>query len=72
MSLFLDNYVRGPIDTIISNAPEKLPRFIATMTDDTMSISIGNETFHINRKDTVIDNNHHDEPPDDIGDNIPG
>ncbi|MBN2456666.1 MAG: hypothetical protein JXB29_09065 [Sedimentisphaerales bacterium] len=72
MSLFLDNYVRGPIDMIISNAPEKLPRFTATMTDDTMSISIGNETFHISRKDALIDDNHHDESPDDIGDNIPG
>lgn len=72
MSLFLDNYVRGPIDMIISNAPEKLPCFTATMTDDMISISIGNEIFHINRKDTLIDNNHHDESPDDIGDNIPG
>lgn len=72
MSLFLENYVRGPIDKLISEAPQKLPQFVATMSDDNISISIGDETLRIVRHDMVIDENHHDEAPDDIGDNIPG
>ncbi|MEX0804132.1 MAG: restriction endonuclease [Candidatus Binatia bacterium] len=72
MSRFLEKYIRGPIDRLIREAPQKLPRLIATMSDETIEITIGNENLRIVRRASEIEDNHHDEPPDDIGDNFPG
>lgn len=72
MSLFLENYVRGPIDRLIKEAPQTLPKFVATMSDDSIFISVGDETFRIVRRESDIGEDQHDEAPDDIGDNIPG
>ena len=72
MSLFLEKYVRTPIDRLIVATPQKLPNFTATMSDDSISLSIGSETLHIARSAMAPDDNHHDEAPEDVGDNIPG
>lgn len=72
MSLFLENYVRGPIDRLIAEAPQKLPKFVAKMSDNDISISIGDESLRIVRHDTTFEENQRDEAPEDIGDNIPG
>jgi hypothetical protein len=72
MSLFLESYVRGPIDRLIEQAPETLPKFVATMTDDSISVTVGDETLRIVRRESEIEEDQHDEAPDDIGDNIPG
>ena len=73
MSLFLEKYVRGPIERLISEAPQKLPNFVATISDGgDIVITVGDETFYIFRHETVIEDNHHDEAPEDAENNIPG
>jgi hypothetical protein len=71
MSLFLDNYIRGPIDRLIAEAPQKLPEFVAKMTDNGIIISIGDEELRIVRRETTFAENQHNETPDNIEDNIP-
>lgn len=72
MSLFLENYVRKPIERLISEAPQALPRFVATMSDHNISISIGDETLRIIRHEAAIEENQHDEAPEDIDSDVPG
>jgi len=72
MSLFLENYVRGPIDRLILEAPQELPKFVATMSNNQISLSVGDETLFIARDQGAIDKNHHDQAPDDSGEDIPG
>jgi len=72
MSIFLDKYVRGPLDRLISEAPQELPMLIATMTDENVNISIGEETLQIARRTSRTEENHHDEAPEDAEDNTPG
>ncbi len=72
MSLFLDNYVRAPIDRLIEEAPLILPKFVSTISNDSISITVGDETFRIVRRESVIREEQHDKPPDDLGDAIPG
>jgi len=72
MSLFLENYVRGPIERLICEAPKALPKFAATMSDDRIEITVGSEKLRIFRREAEVEDSHHDEAPDDIGDNIPG
>ncbi|MBI1822192.1 MAG: hypothetical protein HY036_09405 [Nitrospirae bacterium] len=72
MSLFLETYIRVPIDRLIKEVPQILPKFVATMSTDSISISVGDETIRIVRRESEIEKDQHDEAPDDIGDNIPG
>lgn len=73
MSLFLEKYVRGPIDRIIAEAPQKLPKFAAKMSSNHIDISIGDESLRIFRhKTTTHEENKRDKTPEDIGENIPG
>lgn len=71
MALFLEKYVRAPIDRLIKEAPQTLPKFVAEMSDGSIVISVGNESLHIVRREAQIEEDQHDEPPDDIGDDIP-
>ncbi|MBD1871827.1 DNA cytosine methyltransferase [Cyanobacteria bacterium FACHB-471] len=72
MSLFLEKYVRGPIDSIIEEAPLKLPKLVAEMLDGVISISVGSETLNITRQEAEVEAGQPDELPDDVGDSIPG
>ncbi len=72
MSLFLDKYVRAPIDGLIEDAPLILPKFVSTISDDSISITVGDETFRIVRRESAIREEQHDKPPDDFGDAISG
>jgi len=72
MSLFLEKYIRGPLDKLIAEAPQKLQKFVATMSDDTITITIGDESLRIVRQETMLEDNHRDEAPDDVGDNTLG
>ena len=72
MSLFLEKYVRRPIDSLITEAPLNLPEFVASMTDGNISIRIGEEVLNITREAIEIEDNSHDEAPDDADHNIPG
>jgi hypothetical protein len=72
MSLFLEKYVRGPIDRLIQEAPQTLQTLVATMSAGRISISIGDETLRILRRESEVRDDPRDEMPDDIGDSIPG
>lgn len=70
MALFLENYVRAPIDRLIKEAPQTLPKFVATMSNGGITLSVGDETLSIVRRESEIGADQHDEAPDDIGDSI--
>jgi len=72
MSSFLDNYVRGPIDQLISDAPVSPPDFLAVMTHDAITLTVGGETLSIVRLAAETDGDLRDETPDDAGDDILG
>lgn len=72
MSLFLERYVRTPIDQFIEQAPTTLPRLVVAATADGIDISVGAETLHIVRHASEVNDAGHDQAPDDIGDNFPG
>jgi len=72
MALFLERYIRGPLDRIIEAAPQTLPKFVATLSDAGIDLTVGDETLHIVRREAGIEGPHRDEAPDDIGDNLPG
>lgn len=72
MTLFLENYVRSPIDDLIREAPDRLPDFTARMSDKNISLTIGGETLRILRYAPDGLYNGHDEAPPDAEDNIPG
>ena len=56
----------------LTGAPQALPRFVAEMAGNGISISIGDEVLHIVRHETGKFEDRHDEVPEDVGDNIPG
>ena len=72
MSLFLEKYVRGPIEKLIQDAPTTLPTLIARMNNNHICVSIGNETLNILRHEDANIEGTNDSSPDDIGDNFPG
>lgn len=72
MSRFLDQYVRGPLDSLISEVPSSLPRLVATMSDDSIDIEIGADVLHILRRPGIPGDDAHDAAPDDADDTIPG
>lgn len=72
MSNFLAKYVRGPIDELIREATDELPEFVARMEDGNISISIGGEVLHVDRRPEAIGDEEPDQLPDDVSDNLPG
>lgn len=71
MALFLERYIRGPIDRLIKETPQKLPKLVATMSEASIDISVGNECFRIIRREASIGDDQHDQAPDDVADDIP-
>jgi hypothetical protein len=65
MSMFLEKYVRRPMDRIIAGAAEVLPEFGAVMEEGIIKIRVGDEVLVIRRRDVGVIENGHDEPPDD-------
>jgi hypothetical protein len=73
MSLFLNKYVRCPMDKLIEEAPFELPQLVAELRDSHILITIGGETLRISRSPADVDESYVvDEVPDDIEDDIPG
>lgn len=71
MARFLENYVRGPIDSLLAEASQTLPDICLSLADHTISISLGNEKLVISRTpDEASDVT--DELPDDADDQLPG
>ncbi|MEM1166558.1 MAG: restriction endonuclease [Planctomycetota bacterium] len=71
MSRFLENYVRGPIESLLAEANQTLPDLYMSLADHTITVSLGNEKLVIPRTpDTSI--YEADELPDDADDQLPG
>jgi hypothetical protein len=71
MSMFLDLYIKGPIDNLIQGASEELPNISAQMSDTSIDITVGEETLSIRRGTPQPVDDSHDSSPDDVSDNIP-
>jgi hypothetical protein len=71
MALFLENYVRYPLQSLLAEASDILPDFSAIMRDGNILLSIGDESLSIVRSSQTIlaDSPMHAE---DVGDQIPG
>ena len=71
MSRFLENYVRGPIESLLAEADQNLPDFCLSLADHTITFQIGDESLVIARTpDEPSDET--DESPDDASDQLPG
>jgi hypothetical protein len=71
MGLFLEKYVRDPIQTLLHEVPDNLPEFTARMDKNGITISVAGESMLIGRLPAAADCESQ-ELPDDIGDQIPG
>lgn len=70
MSLFLENYVRLPIQDLLEKSSEILPDLTAKWTIDHVELTIGQETLRIDRSIGNIDDADEDELPEDAAGEI--
>ncbi|NCQ23737.1 MAG: restriction endonuclease [Rhodobacteraceae bacterium CG17_big_fil_post_rev_8_21_14_2_50_63_15] len=68
MASFLERYVREPIDHLLSEAPNELPEFRAWIDGNVMVIAIAGEEIRILRANVDVNDDAHDEAPDDLFD----
>lgn len=71
MARFLENYVRGPIEALLSEASDALPDLTLAMRDGTITLSVGGERLVIQRE-AGGDESEPDELPEDASDEGPG
>lgn len=71
MSRFLENYVRGPIDSLLAEADQTLPDLCMSLADHTITISLGAEKLVIPRTPDAP-SDEVDELPEDVEDQLPG
>lgn len=71
MGLFLEKYVRIPIQALLDEVPENLPEFAARMDGNQMTISVAGEPMLIRRMPESADAEIQ-ELPDDADSQIPG
>lgn len=73
MSRFIEIYVRKPIESLLADAPERLPPLSARIGDDgSMVIEIDSEVLRIARCSESVATGSGDEIPTNAGDQIPG
>ena len=73
MALFLRKYVRDPIQALLAEAPQELPRFTVQFVGGDVSFSIGDETVASRRTGAPPPDTEDELPlPDDIDDELPG
>ncbi len=72
MALFLERYVRTPVQSLLAEAIDLLPDFHASMDATTITLSIGGDTLCIHRDVSRLPNEVPDDLPSDAGDQIPG
>ena len=70
MSLFLDRYVRTPLQSLLNEAPTIPPPLAAHWNETSIDIQVGNATFQIPRQEPAFDENTFDEMPDDAADDV--
>lgn len=71
MSVFLDRYVRRPMQSLLDEAPERLPDLTASMASDSITIRVGDDELRIVRE-AVSSEECEERLPDDVDDGIPG
>lgn len=73
MALFLEKYVRSPLDQLLKDATGDLPNFAARAEADHIILVLGKEELVIERRsDALVDEPIDDELPDDVADELPG
>lgn len=70
MSIFLENYVRRPIQNLLEKADLPLPDLIASWSDQAINIVIGNDSLYIERELGATFESAVEEMPDDAEDEI--
>ena len=71
MALFLEKYVRIPMQAILDESSSQLPSFLAEMDETGITLTIGAESYHIKRE-FAANAELAPEHPDDISDEIVG
>jgi hypothetical protein len=72
MSVFLEKYVRKPIQDLLTNSPEKLPDLVARWSESSVDITVGDESLVIKRASIAALSDSEDEIPDDVDEEVPG
>jgi hypothetical protein len=73
MGRFLEQYVRRPIQALLTAAPAALPPLTATERGDTIDLQVGDDLIRIVRSpETVTGDDDDDQIPDDVDDQVPG
>jgi len=72
MALFLERYIRQPLQSLLANNALPLPNFTAEMGETSISLTIGNETLVIDRTQPEAAPEAEDPIPDDAADALPG
>lgn len=67
MGLFLQRYVREPLQSLLAEAPEVPPSLVANWSHDKIDIRVGGAGFAIERRETTVDDSS-EELPDDVAD----
>jgi hypothetical protein len=71
MALFLENYVRGPLNSLLAEADQILPDLHLSLADHTITLSLGREKLVIPRTPDAP-SDEVDELPEDVEDQLPG
>ncbi|MGA2032344.1 MAG: hypothetical protein ABSG68_08825 [Thermoguttaceae bacterium] len=71
MALFLEKYVRDPIQALLGEVTDVLPEFVATMCEGKITFTVGGESLSIARSPDE-DELENGELPEDVADQIPG
>lgn len=71
MTMFLEKYVRGPIDDLLKNAPSELPDITFRQRTDEIEICIGKEK-HVIPRESQNEYDDDDVLPDDVDEELPG
>ncbi len=72
MAMFLERYVRAPIDDLIRSAPDPLPDLLARISPDRILLTVGDETMTIRRSVDVDLQSESDALPPDVTDGLSG
>lgn len=73
MALFLEKYVRMPLDELLKDATVDLPDFAARAEAEHMTLILGEEELVIDRRFPALpDEGPDDELPDEVADELPG
>jgi len=71
MAVFLENYVRVPMQSLLREAPDQLPELVLQMTDKQLTIRVGDEELKISRAPREELAGPADPLPPDVDEHIP-